>query len=138
MARDIPMDRPLTRADREYLEMRGQYAMVARLDQNYPQEDPNEQPLAEGSGNANVDLLVQENRALQDRLRALEVELAAKSQEPDTADGDADAGEQGETLPPYSEWKKDDLIAEAEARGLSKSGSKEELAKRLDDYDAAQ
>lgn len=137
MSREIPFDKPLTRADREYLENRGQYAMVQRLDQNYPQNDPNEQPVVT-SGNANVDLLVRENALLQARLAELEVALSATSQNAvDDGDEKGDAGE-GDEAPPYATWKKDDLAAEAEARGLSKSGSKDELVKRLEDFDAAQ
>lgn len=45
-----------------------------------------------------------------------------------------------EELPPYTEWSREDLEAEAEARGLSKEGSDEELAVRLleDDDQAAE
>lgn len=40
-----------------------------------------------------------------------------------------------EDLPPYEEWSKVDLVAEAEARGIDKSGTKDDLAMRLMEYD---
>lgn len=138
MARDIPFDRPLKRADRQYLEDRGQYALVQRLDQNYPQTDPNELPVVT-TGNESVDLLVRENGLLQARLAELEVALLAKSHEPESdGDGDGGDGDGGEEVLPYSEWDKKDLVAEAELRGLAKSGSAADLVKRLEDFDAAQ
>lgn len=36
----------------------------------------------------------------------------------------------------YSDWTKDELVAEAERRGLSKSGTKDELIARLDSDDS--
>ena len=40
-----------------------------------------------------------------------------------------------EEYPPYQEWLKDDLIAECRERGLPVSGTKDDLAARLDEYD---
>lgn len=133
MARDIPYDKPLSRADRQYLEDRGQYALVARLDQNFPQDDPDEQPLP-ATGNPNVDLLVQENGVLTAEVKELRRQLAEvhQSQEP------VNANDSGDELPPYAKWKKAELVAETTARGLSSEGTVPELAARLDEYDAAQ
>lgn len=44
--------------------------------------------------------------------------------------------EEPEDVPPYTEWSVEDLRAEAEARGLKKSGNRQELAARLDAHDA--
>lgn len=35
MSRDIPMDRPLSESDRKYLEDRGSYPLIDRLDQEF-------------------------------------------------------------------------------------------------------
>lgn len=48
--------------------------------------------------------------------------------------GDSGAGE-AEEAPAYEEWTNDDLRAELEDRGLSKSGNKDELVARLEDDD---
>lgn len=37
-----------------------------------------------------------------------------------------------EEIPPYSEWSKDELVAELKTRKLSASGNKDELVARLD------
>lgn len=122
MARDIPLDKPLTRADRKYLEDRGQYALVARIEQNYPQDDPDEQPLPfHVGGDAGLDAVSAENAALRAELEALKASQSPKDDD---------------ELPPYIEWKKEDLVKEAEARKLATTGTKQELADRLDAYDA--
>lgn len=51
-------------------------------------------------------------------------------------DNSALSVEEPEDVPPYTEWSVEDLRAEAEARGLKKSGNRQELAARLDAHDA--
>lgn len=44
----------------------------------------------------------------------------------------------GEELPPYEEWRKDDLIAECNERGIDATGTKDDMAMRLMEYDATE
>lgn len=46
--------------------------------------------------------------------------------------------DEGDEIPPYSAWSKEELVKEAEFRGLSKSGNKEELVARLEAHDEEQ
>lgn len=39
MSRQVPMDQPLSKEDREYLHARGEHARVAQLDEQFPPED---------------------------------------------------------------------------------------------------
>jgi hypothetical protein len=50
--------------------------------------------------------------------------------------GAADVIDQGDDLPPYIEWKLADLQQECRDRQLTSSGTKAELAARLDAWDA--
>lgn len=52
-----------------------------------------------------------------------------------TASAPEGTSEGGEEVEPYGEWNKDDLVAEAGARNLSTSGTKAELAQRLEEND---
>lgn len=46
--------------------------------------------------------------------------------------------DEDDDLPPYSEWKVEDLKEELTARGLATTGKKEELVRRLEIYDESQ
>lgn len=66
-----------------------------------------------------------------DRLRA---ELKQAEQ---LAVAEGGSEDEGEELPPYSEWLLADLQAECKDRGVPYSGAKADLVKRLEDWDAA-
>lgn len=57
MSRDIPQDQPLTDADRSYLMDRGAWgqALMVRIDENYPAEEPVVVDLEEGDGTGEED-----------------------------------------------------------------------------------
>lgn len=77
---------------------------------------------------------------LRAELAAAEAESASATEEDD--DGGAAVGSEGtvdrvdDDIPPYAEWKLADLQAECRDRSLSSSGTKAELAARLDQWDA--
>ena len=58
-----------------------------------------------------------------------------QSDDEDDEESDEDGG--SDEVAPYSEWDYADLKTEAGERGLSKSGSKEQLIERLEAHDAS-
>jgi hypothetical protein len=90
MSQQVPMDKPLSDQDREYLLSRGSDQVVAMLDERF----------------------------------------GAESSEPVHI-------EDGEDVLPYKDWTADDLRAELADRKLKATGTKPEMAARLEEDDAS-
>jgi len=137
MSRQIPQDRTLSDEDRTYLVSRGHVSQVAYLDQEFP-PDPDALAAYEarmrGEQPATGDLAVVTN--LQARVAQLEAyiveDLGASLPLAPGEETDEDDDR------PYEEWTLSELQAEAGSRQLSKSGTKADLAARLQEHDDAQ
>lgn len=72
-------------------------------------------------------------------LRRVESEVDVDLSDDEELDDEEQAEENAEVSEvDYSAFSKEDLVAEAEARGLTKSGNKEDLVQRLQENDAEQ
>lgn len=138
MSRAIPRDEALSHDDRRYLLERGQESTIAYIDQQYP---PDPEDLAEFDammrGEVPPDYTGDRGfiLGLQARVEQLETYIREDlNAEVPLAPGETPAESDDR---PYSDWSKDELKAEAEARQLSTSGTKPELVQRLTDSDAA-
>lgn len=125
MSRDVKLNKQLNKEDRAYLVARGAYgaALIERVDSEYGQDPaslPDPEPTQEVLSQ-NVADLQAENDALKAQLAALQ------------GDGEEDE----EDVPDYGSWLLEELQTEAGDRGLSKSGTKAEIAARLAEHDAA-
>ena len=134
MARDISMEGPLSWEDREYLAMRGAWgdALITRLDQAFPPSEAD----AERWANRNVPgavttgdtALLDENARLRQALRDAGVPLPGEEPDEDVEYDDR----------PYSAWTAKELKDELKTRSLPVSGTVEEMAARLTEFDASQ
>jgi hypothetical protein len=138
MSMDVDLTKPLTAAERSYLNMRGRLADIERADaltNGSPPEGyddsgdgtgPQMEPVLQGQvAAARKERLLAELRA---------IELAEASEEDATATDEPDEAE------PYSAWTVPQLDKELKARQLSVTGTKPEKVARLekDDEDAAE
>lgn len=119
MTRQIPIDKPLSDEDRGYLLMRGDTALIERLDFQY-------NPKAEEAEAA---------AAVDDE------EDDEEDTEPGDEEDEDEEDEEGED-PNYEEWTIAELKAAIDKRnlegaGLAVSGTKPDLAARLREHDAA-
>lgn len=133
MSRQIPEDKTLSEEDRRYLLERGQESKIAYLDQQYP---PDPQDLADFEaklrGEIPPDYTGDRGAVLGLQARVAQLEEFIEEL---GADVPPAPGEVTEEEAEYADWKLADLQKEAGARGLSKSGTKDELAARLQAHD---
>lgn len=129
MSMHVDLSTPLTEEERQYLAMRGRYAELERAAQ-LTGESVGDLGTGDGTGPAVMPLGTAEQRA-GERER-----LLARLKELDAADGEQDE----EELPPYEQWKVQELDKELKGRGLPTDGDKPTKVQRLyaDDQAASQ
>lgn len=134
MSMAVDLSTPLTRAEREYLIMRGRTADIELADNLHGTTGDDYPDLLEGDGTGPDVRPTARSEVLMDRERQLRAELA-QIEEAKRAAGLADEGED-EDLAPYEEWGTKELNAELKARDLPGGGSNADKAARLREDDA--
>lgn len=132
MSRSIDLSKPLSEEDRAYLESRGEMHKIASNDAEHA--DGSGEVAREYSpshslrvGNQTVSSAPGGDNPAPASLGARQRLAAQEGTEEVVYESDDR---------PYEDWKNADLEQQAEARGLPKSGNKQELADRLRDWDA--
>lgn len=136
MSRQIPRDEALSDDDRRYLLERGQESVIALIDQQYP-PDAEELEAFNAQLRGEIAPNYTGDRGVVLGLEARVAQLETYIRDELNADVPPLPGEEVEDTRPYSEWNKEELRTEAEARQLSTSGNKPELIERLEANDAA-
>jgi len=127
MSMGVDLSSPLTAEERAYLAERGRYADIERVDGLHGVTDGPDLGEGDGTGPQYVPLMTGEQRAGEAaRLRARLAELEAE---------DEDSEDEADDVSPYEEWKKPELDAELDRRGLVKTGTNAEKAVRLREDD---
>lgn len=137
MSKKIDFSKPLTDADRQYVSERPWLLQDARLngqdiiddDEFFVDDDE-----ATGDDNENTDEDSEGNEDGDDGSEGDADDAADDAEDDESEDGE---DEDSEEAAPYAEWDYADLKVEAGNRNLSKSGSKEQLVKRLEEDDAS-
>lgn len=132
MARDIDLSKPLSEDDAAYVADRPWILEDARLrgiEITYEGDAPEDEDAEAQARQAEEDLETQRLAAAQEQID--NSDESEESEEDDTEEDD----EEDDEVPGYDEWDYADLKAEAGNRGLSKSGSKEQLIERLTEND---
>lgn len=120
MSKQIDFSKPLSEEDEEYVDARPWLRRDAEL-AGIDLSSETDFSLEEEDGDDETDGFESEGEESEDESE-------------DEGEGDEDEEEEEQTLP-YSEWEYADLKAEAGARELPKSGSKEQLIERLEAND---
>lgn len=118
MSRQVPVDRPLSEEDREYLLTRGRDSLVARLDAAFSAEEETEGDAEPGD--------VEPGAEVDD-------EGDADEAEPETAEAVP-----AEVSDLYDKMTAEELREECRARDLSSKGNKTALVARLREDDAGE
>jgi hypothetical protein len=134
MSMHVDYSTPLTNEERAYLELRGKYHDIERVDSAHSVETP-AYGVGDGTGTTPVSLLSSDQAA--GRKAALLAELA-RIEEAEKASG-APGTDEDVTAAPYEEWSVDDLKAEIDVRNadkaegdkIAKTGGVKVLADRL-------
>jgi hypothetical protein len=130
MAMGIDFSKPLTPEERKFLDERGRYADIERMDATFGTAAPEGfDTSGDGTGPQMEPVLLGEVRAA--RKERLLAELAAIEQA-EAADEDEEGGE----VAPYESWKVPELDAEIKRRNdagasLATGGNKDEKVARL-------
>lgn len=130
MSQEIDFSKPLSDSDRAYLEERGRYSDIERLDEAHGVSTT----YGEGDGTGTVQRALLTSEQAATRREQLLRELA----DLDTAEGVVE-DEDDEDILPYNEWKLEELKAEIDRRNegregdarLAKTGNVQVLADRL-------
>jgi hypothetical protein len=131
MSMHIDTSKPLTPAERAYLEERGNLAEIARIDSINGVTNPPEPGVGDGTGPAIVPLMTSEQRA------AEKANLQKRLAEINAAEAEA-AGDVEVVDEPYEAWKPAELDKELKTRSLPAGGSKGEKVARLYEDDEKQ
>jgi hypothetical protein len=126
MSMAVDLSTPLTKAEREYLAMRGRYDDITRADQMHGVEGV-ALPAGDGTGpithgTATHDVALQ-------RIAELEAQLALLRG--GTPGADDSEEEVADDVAPYEEWTVAELDAELKRRNLAVTGNKESKVKVL-------
>lgn len=127
MSMQVDLSSPLTAQERKYLEERGRYDEITRVDAMYGVETP---AFSDGDGTGPVvhGTTLVDNRDA--RIAELERQLAdLRGDTPDVEDT-----EEGD-VSPYEEWTVKELDAELKRRGLPVKGNQSDKATALYDND---
>ena len=130
MSQEVDLTTPLTREEREYLNMRGRLPDIQRADDMHGVTDA---PVSQGDGTGPVVMALGTAEQQAQRREQLLAELKAMGV-PVVVQEDED-----ETAPPYETWKSGDINSEIDRRNvgredadkISKAGSVSERADRL-------
>lgn len=141
MTKEIDFSKPLDESDEAYVrdrpwliqdaELRGETVQFSSEEEFTVDSDDEDTTAASG-----VQVVDRSN----DDPNQTESEDGDESAEGDDAEAsdDGDEGEEdGDEVAPYEEWDYAELKEEAGTRGLSKSGSKEQIIARLQEHDAS-
>lgn len=134
MSMAVDLSTPLTQEEREYLAARGRYADLERADAMHGVTDAPALPDGDGTGPTQYGTASYDVR--DQRIAALERELALLKGETDDSEEEADDSEDGE-VSPYEQWTVQELDAELKRRKLPVTGNKDAKVTALYDHDDA-
>lgn len=146
MARKIDETKPLSKADRAWLETWSKFDVIARIDNECGVEDAgDDEPDADTTRIDLIAVLAKHGiNPGDDPVAAIDAALDAKAQAEKPVVGpfddeidESESDEDGDGSKPYEDWTNDELRRELANRELSKSGSKAELIARLAEDDDA-
>lgn len=136
MSRAVDYSKPLSREERDYLDMRGRQADIDRVDNAFDVPEEDRQVSTETTGDApRIQSLV-----WGDRMATRREQLQREMDELDAAEAAAQSQQEGapeDDNRPYAEWAPAELKAELKARQLPTSGNKAELVQRLEEDDSS-
>lgn len=130
MSMEVDLSKPLTDAERAYLESRGRTAEIERADAIHGVDTP---PPGQGDGTGPVSHGTSMVDVRDQRIADLERELALLRGD----DGSNTEDEDTEEVAPYEEWTVKELDAELKRRNLPVTGDKTAKATALYDHDEA-
>lgn len=125
MSMAVDLSTSLTKAEREYLAMRGRYDDISRADEMHGVSG---QLLPEGDGTGPVQYGTASYDVRDQKIAELEAQLALLRGDAGSADSEEEVADD---VAPYEEWTVAELDAELKRRSLAVTGNKDAKVKVL-------